>query len=188
MTNKKMWMGMPAITLVFGMAVLGACGSSDYARIKQPVMPGEQTAIVYFIGTTDDCGVVWDGETPVGDFDESETSVIMWETTPGSHYFLVDAFNFIVMRADLEPNKRYYVKVELIPNPIPFANDMIALRVLKPEDGEKWLKWQKTVLFNDQWRDNFLKKKQDDFKKTQERLKEAKGKSLDIDLKGSDGH
>jgi len=186
MTNKKMWMGMLAVMLVFGMAVLGACGSSDYAKIKPPVLPDAQSAIVYFISDGSD-GVVWDGETPVGDFGESKNSNIMWKTKPGSHYFIVSAFNYIVMRAELEPNKSYYVRVETIRNPIPFASDMIALRVVKPEEGERWLKVYKIALFNDEWRTNFLNKEKDAVKEAQTRLKEAKSKSLSIDLKGSDG-
>jgi len=187
MTNKKMWLGMLAITLVFGIVGLSACGSSAYVKIE-PVTPDAKTAVVYFIGNGSS-GVVWDGETPVGDFDESSSSCIMWQTTPGSHYFIVSSFNYIVMRADLEPNKRYYVRSETIPNPIPFARAMIALRVVRPEEGERWLKSVKIVSFTDKWRTDFLKDEEDDFKETQERLKEAKSnKSLSVDLKGSDGH
>lgn len=188
MTNKKMWSGMLVITLVSGMAVLSACGSSDYARLKEPLLPDAQTAVVYFIGYNDDCGVVWDEETPVGDFDESGASNIVWRTTPGSHYFILSGgFNYIVVRSDLEPNKSYYVNIWTISNPIPFASDLIAVRVLKPEDGEKWVKRVKTVSFTDKWRAEFLKDEEDDLKEAKERLKEAKGKSLSIDLKGSDG-
>jgi hypothetical protein len=187
MAKKKMWVGMLAITLVFGMAVFSACTSTAYAKLDEPEMPDAQTAVVYFAGFDSRAGVVWDGETPVGDFGESGRSVMVWRTKPGSHYFIYKGFNFVVMRAELEPNKRYYVYIMSIPNPIPFSRDMLSARVLTPEEGETRLKSTTIVSFTDQWREEFLQKEKDALKEVQEQLKEAKGKSIPVDMKGSDG-
>jgi hypothetical protein len=187
MAKKKKWMGMLAITLVFGMAAFSACTSTAYAKLDEPEMPDAQTAVVYFIATNSRAGVVWDGETPVGDFGESGDSAMVWRTTPGSHYFIYKGFNFIVMRADLDPNKRYYVHVMTIPNPIPFSRDMLSARVLTPDEGEKWFKVTTIVSFTDQWREEFLQKEKDALKEVQEQLREAKGKSMPVDMKKSDG-
>jgi len=187
MANKKIRMGMLVITLVFGTAFFSACASTAYTKLDGPEMPDAKTAVVYFIGADHRCGVVWDGETPVGDFDESGYSNIMWRTTPGSHYFIYKAFNYIVMRAELEANKRYYVHVMAISNPIPFAKDILSARVVTPDEGENWLTRPKIVSFTDKWREEFLQKEQDDLKDVQGYLKEAKAKSMPVDMKKTDG-
>jgi len=187
MADKKIWMGMLAMTLVFGTAFFGACTSTAYTRLDEPEMPDAKTAVVYFVGSDRDSGVVWDGETPAGDFNESGHAVMMWRTTPGSHYFVYKGFNYIVMRAELDANKRYYVHIMPIPNPIPFARDFLSARVVTPDEGEKWLKSTRIISFTDKWREEFLEKEKDDLKEVQGYLKEAKGKSMPIDMKRSDG-
>jgi len=187
MTNKKIWMGMLAITLVFGTAFLSACASTAYTKLNEPEMPDAKTAVVYFYGGNRDCGVVWDGEKPVGDFSESGRAVMVWRTTPGSHYFIYKGFNYIVMRAELDANKRYYVHIMPIPNPIPFARDILSARVVVPEEGEERVNSTRLVLFTDTWREEFLQKEQDELKEVQGYLKEAKAKSMPVDMKRSDG-
>lgn len=185
MKNKRMVMGMLVMALVCAMTVLSACGSSAYATIKDPITPDDQSAIVYFIGNKNS-GTVWDGETPIGDFDEVFFANMAWKTTPGIHYFMVNTFNWVVMKADLEANKHYFLKIESIPNPVPFAKDIIALRIIKPEDGEAWLRQVKTVSFTDKWRADFAKGKQ--LKEAMEHLREAQNdQSMEIDLTGIHG-
>jgi hypothetical protein len=187
MVNKKRWMGMLAIMLVFGMAFFSACTSTAYTKLNDPEMPDAKTAVVYFVGGNRDCGVVWDGETPVGDFSESGHAVMAWRTTPGSHYFIYKGFNYIVMRAELDANKRYYAHIMPIPNPIPFARDILSARVITPDEGERWLRSTKIVLFTDTWRGEFLEKEKEELKEVQGFLKEAKAKSMPVDMKKTDG-
>ena len=178
---------MLAITLVFGTAFFSACASTAYTKLEGPEMPDAKTAVVYFLGNDHRSGVVWDGETPVGDFDESGYSVMVWRTTPGTHYFTFKSFNYVVMRAELDANKRYYAHIMSISNPIPFAKDMLSARVITPDEGEKWLNWAKIVLFTDKWREEFLQKEQGELKEVQDILKEAKGKAMPVDMKKADG-
>jgi len=185
--TKRVKMLIPAVTLVLGIAVLNACGSSAYAKLDDPLMPGAKTAIVNFIGSNSACGVVWDEDTPIGDFYESGYSNIVWETTPGSHYFIIDGFNYIVLRADLEANKRYYVNIMTIPNPIPFASAILATRTVSPDEGENWIKRVKMVSFTDKWRSDFVQNKKDKIKDTQKRLQEAKASSMNVNIKKTDG-
>jgi hypothetical protein len=187
MANKKIWMGMLAITLVFGTAFFSACTSTAYTKLDDPEMPDAKTAVVYFLGNDHSSGVVWDGETPVGDFGESGYSVMMWRTTPGTHYFIYKAFNYIVMRAELDANKRYYAHIMSISNPIPFAKDMLAVRVITPDEGEKWLNRAKIVSFTDKWREEFLEKEKDELTDVQGYLKESKAKAMPVDMKKTDG-
>jgi hypothetical protein len=91
------------------------------------------------------------------------------------------------MRAELEPNKRYYAHIMSIINPIPFGKDIITARVLTPDEEETWLKMAKIVSFTDQWREEFLQKKKNDLQEVREHLQEAKGNSIPVDMKGSDG-
>jgi len=178
---------MLAITLVFGTAFFSACTSTAYTKLEEPEMPDAKTAVVYFVGSSRDCGVVWDGEKPVGDFDESGHAVMMWRTTPGTHYFIYKGFNYVVMRAELDANKRYYAHIMRIPNPIPFVRDLLSARVIDPEEGERWLRSTKIVSFTDVWREEFLQKEQEDLKEVQGYLKEAKAKSMPVDMKRTDG-
>ena len=185
MKKSKYFAGMSAIALAFVAVVLGACSSGPKAyEAIEPIIPDDQSAVVYFIGTKDS-GVIWDGETPIGNFDGIFMANIAWKTTPGEHYFMVNTFNWVVTRADLEPNKRYFLKIETIPNPIPFAKDLIAVRILKPEDGEAWLKQVKTLSFTDAWRTGYAQGKA--LQEAREHLQEAESKSMNVDLSGIHG-
>jgi len=187
MKKSNLWLGIPAITLIFGMAVLGACSSSPktYSVIDQ-VMPDDQSAVVYFWGSSGFKAIIWDGETPIGDFGEGPFLANMaWKTTPGEHYFLANTFNWITMKANLEPNKRYFVQVMSLPNPVPFAKDMVALRVLNQVAGEELIKQGKIVLFTDGWRTKFLQDKRGKrLQEAQEQLQKARNDtSMEITLR-----
>lgn len=183
MKKRNLWLGILTLALVFGMAVMGACKSSPPV---ETVMPDEESAVVYFIGFKKDGASVWDGETPIADFAEgSFTGVYAWKTTPGEHYFMVNTFNWVVMRADLEANKRYYIKLEMIPNPIPFSKDFVGMRILDPKDGYQWIGYSSEP-FSDEWRARYAQGKR--LQEAQQQLQEAKGKQLNIDLSGINGH
>lgn len=187
MTRKKLLPGVLLTVLVFGMAVLSACASTAYTTLERADLPDNKSAIVYFIGNSN-CGAVWDGEVPVGDFlyTTPRQQNMQWITTPGIHYFMANTFNWITMKANLEPNKSYYVKIETIPNPLPFGRNFIALRVLTPDDGEKWLKQAKIISFTEEWRNDYAKGKES--KEAQEQLQKAKSDAtLGTTLTGKDG-
>jgi hypothetical protein len=187
MTKKRLWLGMLAITLVAGMVVLSACTSTAFVFLNELSRPDNKTAIVYIIGDQKS-GVVWDGEKPVGNFMESTAwqSNIEYVTTPGPHYFMFNTFNWITTKADLQANKRYYIKIETIPNPIPFSQAIIVARVLAAEDVDKWMKKGKNISFSDEWRAKFAQGK--DLKEAQDQLQKARNdKSLTVTLTGKDG-
>jgi len=184
MVNKRFCLAILAIALVFGMALLGACRSSPkaYSVIEQ-VMPDAQSAVVYFSGTSTTKAVLWDGETPIGDFDEGPMiSHMPWKTTPGEHYFMANATNWIVMKADLKPNTRYFVNIWSVPSGI---GHFIAMRALSQEDGETWLKQGKILSFTDEWRAEFVQDKRGKrLQEAKEQLQKAKNdKSMEITLK-----
>jgi len=182
MLKKGFLFGIPAIALVFGMTVLGACKSSPPV---EAVMPDEQSAVIYFIGAKRDGASVWDGETPIADFNEgSIVGAYAWKTTPGEHYFMVNTFNWVVMRADLEANKRYYIKLEMIPNPVPFSKDFVGMRIVDPKDGEQWIGYSNKPL-TDEWRAAFAQGKR--LQEARQQLQEAKNKQMSVDLRGIHG-
>jgi hypothetical protein len=161
-----------------GMTVMSACSSTPSASMSaEPVFPDEQSAVVYFLG--EGGGSVWDGETPIGEFNSSRyaSQNMPWKTTPGEHFFIVNRFNWITMRANLQANKTYYVQLMNISNPIPFAKDMVALRVLEPTvEGPELLKvWNDSVAFSDEWRTKFAQG--DMLQEVREHLQEAKANS-----------
>jgi len=180
MKKSNFWLGIQAIALVFGMTILGACAS---APAVDPILPDEKSAVVYFYGYRSDGASVWDGETPIGDFGEGPVvGYLAWKTTPGEHYFLSNTFNWNVMKASLKANNTYYVKLESIPNPIPFAKNMVVMRPLEAEDGEAWFKKSRTKTFTDEWRAKFAQGKI--LEEAKEQLQEArKDKSKEIGLK-----
>jgi hypothetical protein len=179
--SKKLLWGLPVLALVFGMTVLSAKAKPKVVDME---VPDEKSAVVYFFGSKIPGGALWDGLTPIGDFgDGPMISKMSWKTTPGEHYFMANTFNFVVMKANLEPNKRYYVQLLSIPNPIPFGKDFIAMRVLTPEAGEEFIKsYKKTIAFDDKWRAGYAQGKH--LKEATEHLEKAQNNnSLDTDLK-----
>ncbi|MDR2952542.1 MAG: hypothetical protein LBU82_04785 [Treponema sp.] len=142
-------------------------------------MPDEQSAVVYFIGFKS--GSVWDGETPIGEFEGNNILSMPWKTTPGEHYFLANTFNWITMRANLQANKTYYVKLERWPNPVPFSQNLVSLKVMEPEDAAEWIKYSRNASFTDEWRAEFAQGKL--LQEVKENLQEAKAdKSMEISL------
>ena len=178
--RKKLILAIPAIALVFAMTVLEACSSSPAAA---PVVPDDQSAVVYFFGSKNDGANVWDGETPIGDFAEGPfIGNLAWKTTPGEHYFMVNTFNWVAMRADLQANKAYYIKLETIPNPVPFSKDFVAMRIMEPTAGEAWVKQAKAFSFTDEWRAKYAQGKR--FQQLKEHLQKARNdKSMEITLR-----
>jgi hypothetical protein len=165
---------------VLGMAVLGACSTTPPS---EPVLPDRQSAVVYFFGYKSDKASVWDGTTPIGDFGEGASrGNIAWKTTPGEHYFMANTFNWAVIRANLQANKTYYVKLEWIPNPIPFAKNFVAFSVLEPEDGEDWFNKSRTTSFTDEWRAKYAQGER--LQEAREQLQEARNdRSMEVRLR-----
>jgi hypothetical protein len=171
------------LVLVFGMVVIGA---KPFDLIK-PIMPDENSAVIYFMGGKG-YGDVWDGDRPVGSFDAKKVPMIIpwiaYKATPGEHYFIINASNWIVVRADLEPGKRYFLKITEVPT-IAFLT-VVAVYPIGGDAGEATLNHKSTKLlhFSDQWRADFLKKDKKGklLKEVREKLQEAQDKQMDIDL------
>jgi hypothetical protein len=172
MTKKNVWLGILALALVFGMVVLGSCSSSPKSySLVDPVAPDDDSAVVYFWGVSSSKAVIWDGETPIGDWGKGPFGgvTIAWKTTPGEHYFMGNASNWVVMKADLEANKKYFVRVLEVPQPLPVT--FISMTVYDPNAGEELLKSSKIISFSDQWRAGFAQGKP--LKEAQEQLQKA---------------
>jgi hypothetical protein len=188
MAKKRIWLVIPAIALVFGIAVLGACSSGPKAFMDvDPIMPDAQSAVVYFQGSSD-AGSVWDGDKPIGNYDEKKMPfmpIIAYKTTPGEHYFIAHASNWVVIRARLDANKRYFVNISPVPSP-PYTR-LIIMNPISGEDGEGLLssRWTTIIAFSDEWRAEFAQGNL--LKEVQGKLQEAKSSSMDVGLSGKDG-
>jgi hypothetical protein len=171
------------LVVVFGMVVISA---KPFDLIK-PIMPDENSVVVYFKGSNG-WGDIWDGDKPVGSFDAKKVPIIgpmiAYKTTPGEHYFIVNASNWIVVRADLEPGKRYFVNVTPMPSP-PFTT-LVAVYPLGGDTGEVLLDHKSTKIlnFSDAWRADFLKKDKKGklLKEVREKVQEAQSKDMDVDI------
>jgi hypothetical protein len=174
---------MQAIRSIAGIAalaavimVLGACVTTP----SEPVLPDSKTAVVYFFGYKSDKASVWDGTTPIGDFSEGKTrGNIAWKTTPGEHYFFANTFNWAVIKANLRANRTYYVNLQWIPNPVPFAKNFVAFQVLDDEEGEEMFQKSQTVFFDDEWRANYAQGEL--LEEVKQQLREARNdKTLEV--------
>jgi len=181
MTKREFRFGMLVTALVLGMTVLGACSSTPPS---EPVLPDRQSAVVYFFGYKSDKASVWDGTTPIGDFGEGSTTRgnIAWKTTPGEHYFLANTFNWAVIRANLQAGKTYYVRLQWIPNPIPFAKNFVAFSVMEQEEGEEWFNKSRTTFFTDEWRAKYAQGER--LQEAREQLQAARNdRSMEVRLR-----
>jgi hypothetical protein len=187
MTRKRILLGIPVIALVLTMAALGACASSAYTSID-PVMPN-QNVVIYFRGSADlNTGSIWDGEKPIGDYNEKGLPMVpifVYETTPGEHYFIAHASNWVTMRVNLEANKRYFIGISSVPSP-PFTT-FIAMYPMDAADLEEAIasRWSDTLAFTDEWRAEFAQGKL--LAEVKENLQDAKGKSMEVSMTGKDG-
>jgi hypothetical protein len=150
---------------------------------SEPVLPDKSSAVVYFFGYKSDKASVWDGETPIGDFSEgARIGNLAWKTKPGEHFFLAHTFNWAVIRANLKANTTYYVNLEWIPNPIPYAKDFVTFRVLDVDEGESKFRQSRTTEFSDEWRKKFAQG--DELAEARRELRDAKAdKSLQVRLR-----
>jgi len=150
---------------------------------SEPVLPDNSTAVVYFFGYKSDKASVWDGETPIGDFSEGPRyGNLAWRARPGEHYFLAHTFNWAVIKANLKANTTYYVNLEWIPNPVPFAKDFVTFRALDKDEGESKFRQSRTAEFSDEWRKKFAQG--DELEEARRELKEAKAdKTLQVRLR-----
>jgi hypothetical protein len=178
MKNLKTLFGIIALAAI--MLTLGSCVSDPPS---DPVFPDKSSAVVYFFGYKSDKASVWDGETPIGDFsDGPRYGNLAWKTKPGEHYFLAHTFNWAVIKANLKADTTYYVNVEWIPNPVPFAKDFVTFRVLEVDEGEKKFNQSRTAEFSDEWRKRFAQG--DELDEARRELKEAKAdKTLQVRLR-----
>jgi len=177
MKKKNLRLGISVIALAFVMMVLDACAT------REPIRPDDQSSVVYFFGFQNDGASVWDGEKPIGDFGESYfMSNFAYKTNPGEHYFMFNTFNWVVMKADLQPNKCYYIKVDTMPNPIPFSKNFVYPIKLGEKDGEEWIKRTTNKTFSDSWRAKFAQGRL--FKEAQDHLRDAMNdKKMEVDLR-----
>lgn len=183
MANKRFMWGILALTLVFGMMVL----SAQAFEAIDPIEPDKDSAVVYFFGSRG-LGDIWDGDRLVGTFIDKKISRaragIVYKTTPGTHYFMVNASNWAIILANLEPNKRYYVQVAYVPSP-PFTT-LVTMRVLEPEQADEWTKRiKKYFQFTDAWRTEYAQGKR--FENMQIQYEAAKKSETDVTLSGIHG-
>lgn len=170
-------------TLVFGLAILGACSSVPKgASAIEPPVPDESSAVVYFRTTVD--SAVWDGTTPVGEFSGIMPLNLVWKTTPGTHYFMANASNWIKMRAELEANKSYYVQVYEVPQPLNIVT-FVAMSVMEPDAGEANRDSLKNIVFSDEWRAEYAQGKR--LEEAQENLQDAMNSLTEVELSGVHG-
>jgi len=132
----------------------GSVFAKDF-EVIEPIMPDAQSAVVYFIGSK--YGVIFDGSTPVGNFGKlKKNSNLAYRTTPGEHFFAYGAPMGVmaVIKANLQANRRYYVKVDYVP--VPYV-PIFLMNILDPADGAASLENKKiqTVQFPDAWRNTF---------------------------------
>ena len=181
--------GMPVLVLAFAVSVIGARSKVPAFEVIEPIMPDENSAVVYFIGWKN-MGDVWDGEKPIGTFNGKTPlyPIIAYKTTPGSHYFLANASNWLAMRADLEPNKRYFVRILPAPISPPFTQ-FIIMHIWGTDDGEAYVnkttKQRKILSYTDAWRAEFAQGKR--LKEAQENFQDAQGRLTEVDLSGEHG-
>jgi hypothetical protein len=87
-----------------------------------------------------------------------------------------------VIKANLKADTTYYVNVEWIPNPIPYAKDFVTFRVLERDEGEKKFSQSRTAEFSDEWRKKFAQG--DELAEARRELREARAdKSLQVRLR-----
>ena len=159
MANKRFRLVMPALALVFGMALFCACASSAYTVVEDPIRPDNRSAVVYFYDFTSTKAEVWDGEKPVGTFDGTpmtSAGCMPWKTTPGSHTFVARASNNANIKMSLQANRIYYVEVRSIPSP-PFTT-FVAMRELTAEQENTYRNRYRILemSYSDEWRQDFL--------------------------------
>jgi hypothetical protein len=182
--NRNNWV-IPVIVLVFGMVAVGVYAAEPlFNFITEQIKPDAESAVVYFVGGRYTSASIWDGDKPIGNYAEKKipnTDVIVpYKTTPGEHYFMFNATNWVALRANLEPNKRYVIRVEWIP--APFAT----IVVVNPGTEDLLnTKKARTVVFTDSWRANFAKGKA--LQEVQAKLKEAVSENIEVTLTSANG-
>jgi hypothetical protein len=179
--SKKFVLGI--LVAVFGMAVLSA---KPFDIIK-PIMPDENSAVIYFISLKTVGGYVWDGDKLIASFEEKGMPlmpILAYKTTPGEHYFIVNASNWITIKADLEPGKRYFLRIVTVPSP-PF-NKFLAVHPLGGDNGEEIVNYKasKIMTFTEKWKADFAKDKKGKklIEEAKEKYQEAQSKPMDVDL------
>jgi hypothetical protein len=150
---------------------------------KDAVTPDEKSALVYFVAVSgkNTDATIWDGDMVVGNFGEKKipknVTIFPYKASPGEHYFMVNGLNWVAVRADLEANKRYIVKI----NNVPFINILVAEALTKAE-GDEFFNHKKTtyVKFADDYRASFTKAKI--IREAQDKLKESKNENMEVTL------
>jgi hypothetical protein len=181
--NRRKWV-IPVIALVFGMVAVGVYAAASVWELttKDAVTPDENSVVIYFVGGKG-LGSVWDGDTPIGNFNEKKVpgkAIIPYKTTPGQHYFLFNATNWTDIVAELEPNKQYVVVINWIP--APFATIVVPSAGKASDLNDKKAKY---VKFSDDWRAGFAKGKT--LSEAQVKFQEVKNDGSEVSLSGANG-
>jgi len=158
MLNKRFMSGMTALVFVLGITVLGACASSPYIVLDEPIKPDSRNAVVIFLGSSSTKAQVWDGEKPVGTFKgtpSSSMNCIFWKVSPGSHTFVGRATNFVHVRMNLQANRTYYIRVHEIP--APYVTPIAMNEVTKQQYDEFIERWRiRNIEYDNEWREELL--------------------------------
>jgi hypothetical protein len=177
------------LALVFTMAVMGGCasGPKTFETVEELPAPDARSAVVYFQGVKG-LGAVWDGDKPVANYNEKSmphTPIVPYKTTPGEHYFIAHANNWVVLRARLEANKEYFVRIKVMPSP-PFTTFVTIVPAFWDE-GDKFLDsgFTKIITFTDEWKAEFATEER--LKEVREELQDARSRSMEVELRAEHG-
>jgi hypothetical protein len=179
MKNFYKHLGFIAIAAVIGFTML-ACASIPKGAEESTLAPDASNAVVYFLQPAMSSGggeiTIWDGENPVGKIKSSLYMNVAYKARPGTHYFMANRFNWSSTRVQIRANNSYYIRLNWAPNPIPYANPIIILEVMKQNEGlEQFQKNEKTIVFTDDWRQEFKGGlSQKDLAEVREKLNAAK--------------
>ena len=158
MVNKRFMLGMTVMAVVLGITVLGACASSPYIVLEEPLKPDSRSALVIFLGTSSTKAQIWDGEKPVGTFKgtpSTSMNCIFWKATPGAHIFVGRSTNFVHKRMNLQANKTYYIRIYTIP--APYVTPIAMNELTKQEfDAYVAIRTTKYMEYDNKWREGFL--------------------------------
>jgi len=156
---------MLVMTVVLGIAFLGACASARFSTLDEPLKPDSKSAVVIFVARSFVKSQVWDGEKPIGTFEGTPVSTLnclFWKTTPGAHTFVARATNFVNVKMNLQANKTYYIQILDLPSPVPLTTLIIMNEVTKQKYDEIVDQWKKlgnklTLMeYDSKWREDFL--------------------------------
>jgi hypothetical protein len=166
--------------------VLFVCPVQNLAA--EPPTPDDTSAVVYFLRPSAFGKAVsfalWDGEDVIGVVKGKQH--IAYKTTPGTHYFLIHAQNWEIIKAELAAGKTYYIVVRPV---MGFTSAAVNMTVEDPNNPDipKWIRKTKVRNYQAAWLERY-KQGGDRLADIQSALEKAKAGTVDVELmNASDG-